>query len=85
MANRQADMPKPYRSTYNRAMGGKSLRAAIRSFCLECVCWQREEVRRCPSYPCPLWPYRPYQENPKTPTECGDSAPESTNGIGRTL
>ena len=55
------DMPRIYRATYRKAMSGKSLRAAVNSFCLECVGWQREEVRLCTSPACPLYPYRPYQ------------------------
>jgi hypothetical protein len=57
-----ADMPMSYRKTYKRAMTGKSLRAATKSFCLECVGWQRNAVARCTSPACPLYPYRPYQE-----------------------
>lgn len=61
ISKRREDMPAVYRGCYDRAMSGNSLRAAANSFCLECVMWQREEVRLCPSYSCPLWPYRPYQ------------------------
>ncbi len=63
IAKRRADMPKIYRGTYDKAMAGNSLRAAINAQCLECVQWQRVEVRLCPSTPCPLWPYRPYKPN----------------------
>jgi len=55
-------IPSAYRHTYKRAMAGKSLRAAVNAFCLECVCWQREEVKNCTSVDCPLFPYRPYQK-----------------------
>jgi len=50
-----------YRKTYQRAMTGKSRKAAIKSFCLECVHWEREEIRRCTYRKCPLHPYRPYK------------------------
>jgi len=63
IADRRSDMPKIYRANYDRAMAGNSLRAAINAQCLECVQWQRVEVRLCPSTPCPLWSYRPYQLN----------------------
>ena len=63
IAKRRADMPKIYRANYDKAVSGNSLRAAINAQCLECVQWQRVEVRLCPSTPCPLWPYRPYQTN----------------------
>ena len=79
IAKRRSDMPEVYRGIYDRAVSGKSLRAAVNAFCLECVYWQRKEVRLCTSLPCPLWPYRPYQGTSKTPAEGQDFAPESTN------
>lgn len=57
---RRSDMPVSYRGIYDRAMSGKSKAAAIHAFCLECMGWQREEVRLCTSPACPLFPYRPY-------------------------
>jgi hypothetical protein len=63
IAERRSDIPAIYRGSYDKAISGKSLREAVNSFCRECVMWQRVEVRLCPSTPCPLWPYRPYQLN----------------------
>ena len=87
IAKRRGDMPKVYRGIYDRAAAGNRLRAAVNSFCLECVCWQREEVRLCTALACPLYPYRPYQLNdagdaisvPKTPPQGPDSTAKSTN------
>lgn len=31
---------------------------AIRAKCLDCCCWQQQEVRLCPATYCPLHPYR---------------------------
>lgn len=31
---------------------------AIKQKCLECSCWQINEVRFCPVETCALWPYR---------------------------
>jgi len=31
---------------------------AIRYKCLECCCYNKSEVRMCPSTSCPLWRYR---------------------------
>ena len=50
-----------YRKVYDKAMTGRSLRAAVNSKCLDCVCWEREEVKKCPSIDCPLYSYRPYK------------------------
>ena len=55
-------MPEVYRRNYRRAMSGKSPAAGIKSFCLECVGWHREEVKACTSPACSLYPYRPYQD-----------------------
>ena len=77
IAKRRADMPSAYRNNYDRAMGGKSQSAAIKAFCLECVMWQREEVKLCPSVACPLYPYRPYTVA-QSADDAGDNHPEST-------
>lgn len=29
--------------------------------CLDCCCWEREEVRKCTTQQCPLWKIRPYK------------------------
>ena len=58
---RASQVPERALSTYLKAVRGRSLRAAADAFCMECVCWQRKEVRNCTSLACPLWPYRPYQ------------------------
>ena len=50
-----------YRKQYDKAMSGKSIRAAINSKCLDCMCWQQAEVKKCDIDTCPLHPYRPYQ------------------------
>jgi len=56
---RMADMPKAYRKVYQRAMTGRSRKAAMRAMCLECCGWQRVEVANCSAPNCPLYPYRP--------------------------
>jgi hypothetical protein len=59
--DRLSQMPKTGRSTYLRAVGGRSPKSAIKAFCLECVGWQRAEVARCTDLACPLWAYRPFR------------------------
>ncbi len=61
IAKRRADMPKIYRGVYDQALSGKSRKAAVHSFCLECMGWQRKGVELCTSPECPLFGYRPYQ------------------------
>jgi hypothetical protein len=59
---RLAQMPLKSRSTYRRAVGGKSRLAGIKAMCNECLCWDRAAIRDCTALACPLWPYRPYAE-----------------------
>jgi hypothetical protein len=59
---RMREIPRMYRNGYLRAAAGKaSPRAAVKAFCLECVCWEREEVRSCSAVACPLYEYRPWK------------------------
>ena len=50
-----------YRKKYDKAMRGRSIRAAIDSKCLDCTGWQQTEVKNCSVVACSLWPYRPYR------------------------
>jgi hypothetical protein len=79
IAERRSQMPKSYRATYDRAVKGKSLRAAVNAQCLECVCWQRKEVTLCTDLACPLYAVRPYraQEIPQNGLDGGFSGAES--------
>ena len=63
VAKRMAQMPVKCRGAYLRAVRGKARPAAVKVFCLECVCWVREEVAHCTALACPLWSYRPYQKD----------------------
>lgn len=58
---RLAHVPAKYRKLYESAYTGRSRKAAMRAFCLECVGWSEAEVRLCTAPACPLWPYRPSQ------------------------
>ena len=58
--NKLKDMPMSYRNTYKKALAGKNRAAGVKAFCLECMGWDRIEVRKCCSVACPLFPYRPY-------------------------
>ncbi len=61
IAERREQMPKIHRANYDKAMKGRSMKAATKAFCLMCVQWQKEEVRLCTDLACPLYPYRPYK------------------------
>ena len=51
-------IPKAYQGHYKKALAGKSRKAAIRAFCLECVGWNAKEVRLCTAKGCPLYQFR---------------------------
>ena len=53
-----AQIPARQRSIFRRAWEGKSRKAGIRAFCLECMGYQSAEINRCTSPTCPLFPYR---------------------------
>lgn len=82
IAERRAQMPRAYRATYDRAVRGKSLRAAINAFCLECVCWQIREVRVCTDEACPLWVVRPYQDCAQNGRGGHSAPPERAPRVG---
>lgn len=79
IAKRRTDMPKVYRGIYDRAVSGKSLRACINSFCLECVCWQKKEVRLCTSLACSMYAVRPYQKKAVKPAHSSKEASEGSD------
>ena len=54
-----------YRKNFDKALLGHSLRAAIKAKCLDCVCWEKNEVKKCTVVTCPLWLYRPYGKDKK--------------------
>ena len=56
------NVPTLWKSTIKRAFDGQgSPRQAIKAKCLDCSNFQREEVKECPVFLCPLWPWRPFQ------------------------
>jgi len=61
IAARRKDIPEIYKAHYDKAMAKKGRSHAVKSFCLECMGWQRTEIKSCTSPQCPLFRYRPYQ------------------------
>jgi len=60
IVRRLAEIPKKYRKIYRKAVETNNKDAAIAAFCLECVCWQKNEVINCSSSACPLFGVRPF-------------------------
>jgi len=63
IARRIAEMPKKYRKIYRKAVEDNNKNAAIQAFCLECVCWQKNEITNCSCLACPLYGLRPFVNN----------------------
>jgi len=74
-------IPTAFRKLYDRAKGGRSQSAAIRSFCLECVGYDREEVKVCTDLGCPLYEYR--LTGRKRPLEAGTAHGTSPSRFAR--
>jgi hypothetical protein len=86
IAARRAQIPRAYRGIYDKAVGGKSLRAAVNAQCLECCCWQRKEVAFCTDPACPLYAVRPYQgcsQNGRDEGFLADKSKKSGLGVSK--
>ena len=57
-------VPENYHKEVEKAREG-SLRAAVKLRCLDCACWQTEEVRQCTCIACGLYPHRPFKAKPE--------------------
>ncbi len=86
IAERRAQIPKLYQGIYDKAMTGKSRKAAMHSFCLQCCGWVIKEVFLCTSPQCPLYPYRPKprasQESPQSVPDEQESKNSDNEGNG---
>lgn len=57
------EAPESAKNTLARAfLGDSSPRQAIKAMCLSCVGYDRNSIKNCTGYACPLWSYRPFQE-----------------------
>jgi hypothetical protein len=85
VSNHREQMPRACRATYERAMAGKSRKAAMAAFCAECMGWQVAEVFRCTDRGCPLYPYRPLSRAMQDVRQGSGDGAGSTNGGRRVL
>jgi len=70
-------VPEKYLALFRRAWNGTSRRDAIRANCLECMCFQYDEVKLCPSPDCPMYAFRLGGSNTishRTPEQRAESA-----------
>jgi hypothetical protein len=77
---RRAQMPKLYRALYDRAVSGKSRKAAMHGFCIECCGYQIKEVHLCTDLGCCLYPYRPRSRASQGTPESVTEPPEFKKG-----
>lgn len=77
MARIVADAPISVQEALRRAFSGSaSPRAAIKVQCLVCTGYDRNDVKNCLGYSCPLWAYRPFQVARVSPPDtANDTAP----------
>ena len=58
--------PVSMRGILERAFAGEAGRTnAIKAMCLVCTSFDRETVRDCTGWSCPLWKWRPFQSKAK--------------------
>ena len=79
IAKRRAEMPRSLRACYDKAVSGRSRKAAMRAFCLECCGYEIREVFLCTDLGCPLYPYRPRSRVSQGAPESIPQASESKN------
>ena len=73
------DTPKKYANLYKRAMSGRSRKAAMRMFCLECAGYSETNVCLCTDLNCPLSPYRPKLKPQVPPDAIGEATKMATS------
>ena len=62
-AGRIATTPESFRNLLTQSHSGNcSPRVAIKAQCAECNGFDRDAIRDCTAYACPLWQFRPYQQ-----------------------
>lgn len=60
-----------YANHFRKAYAGEaSKRQAIQAKCLDCSNLDRNEIKECVVFTCPLWHYRPYQKPEETDAPC---------------
>jgi len=79
IADRRKQIPKLYRGIYDKAVTGRSRKAAMHAFCLECCGNQIQEVYLCTDLACALYPYRPKSRVSPVAPESLPEHPESKN------
>ena len=57
-----SEAPESAKNCLKNAYSGEGGRTnAIKAMCLTCTGFDRETIKNCTGYTCPLWAYRPFQ------------------------
>jgi hypothetical protein len=86
IASRIEEIPKKYRKIYKKAVESNSKAAAVKALCLECVCWQKNEIINCPCLACPLYGVRPFTESrqpAKNDGFCGQTSTQTEQAVSK--
>src|SRR5688500_6074112 len=71
--------PQSAKNTLRKAFSGTGgARNAVKAMCLTCMGYDRNAVKTCTGYSCPLWAFRPYTE--KARTGIGADPPKTLRG-----
>lgn len=59
---RLKETPKSLQATYLKVLDGRAnTTVCIKMMCLQCMGYDKSEIKNCVSLACPLWHRRPYQ------------------------
>ena len=58
--------PKLHPLFFRVYAGQTGLTEAVKAKCLDCCCWQTDEITNCTVLACPIWAHRPYQREAAT-------------------
>ena len=76
------EVPESMQNIYDRTQAGTaSPRQAIKMFCLECVGYDREEVKVCSDQGCPLYQYRSGKVMVKRPRSEAQMKSDALNAV----
>ena len=62
VTKRMSEVPQSAKNSLKMAYEGTGGRKnAVKAMCLHCTGFDRETVRNCTGFSCPLWAWRPFQ------------------------
>lgn len=60
----RTSIPTRYQRLAKRAASGRSIKAAVKLHCIQCMGYSLKPAKVCEARVCPLWPYRPGTKRP---------------------